>query len=233
MAMDDHYVIVTSWNILWFLLSVSSPLATVAGILTPEWLKGSIELERQATNQTQISDGMKIPSLGIINWCINIATYVNGKRELRCMYYGDSFDDIACGEWKACIIFLVIGTAILSVVVFMAFIGFCVQSIGRKSIFTIGGLIQAIGGLFLIVGLVLYPAGWGNERVERLCAKSFQTSGAFAINECSLGWAFYAALGGTIAAFLCSAIAIQAEKSTSSDKVQDQILVGKTCICLI
>jgi len=84
-----------------------------------------------------------------------------------------------------------------------------------------------------VTGLVLYPAGWGNHRVERLCAMSYEKAEAFVINECSLGWAFYAVLGGTLAAFLCSAIAIKSEKSTSSDKVQDEILVGKTCICLL
>ena len=160
MAMDDHYIIVTSWNILWFLVSISSPLAAVAGILTPKWLIGSMEVENHLlVNQTRsvypVNTKEGIPSLGIINWCINIAQLIGGKRELRCMYYGQSFSDIASGEWKACIVFLVIGTSILSIVVFMAMIGFCLQSIGRKSIFTVGGLIQAIGGMFTIQYLVL------------------------------------------------------------------------------
>ncbi|KAK3718986.1 hypothetical protein QZH41_013154, partial [Actinostola sp. cb2023] len=235
LSMEDHYVIVTSWSILWFLFSISAPLATVSGILTPKWLIGSIGIEQQLTmNHTgPILGNLKIPSIGIINWCINIAQMVGGKKKLRCMYYGDSFSDIESGEWKACIVFLVIGTSILSIVVFMSLIAFCIQRIGRKSIFTIAGLIQAIGGLFLVTGLVLYPAGWGNRRVERLCAMSFHNAEAFTINECSLGWAFYAALGGTLASFLCSAIAIRADKSTFSDKVREEIQVGKTCICLL
>ncbi|EDO26369.1 predicted protein, partial [Nematostella vectensis] len=112
-------------------------------------------------------------------------------------------------------------------------IGFCFQSCGRKSLFQIGGLIQAIGGLFLVIGLVLYPAGWGNRRVEKLCAIRYQKADPFVMNECSFGWAFYATLGATIGAFVCAFLATQAEKSTSSDKVQDKILEGQTCICLI
>jgi len=48
-----------------------------------------------------------------------------------------------------------------------------------------------------------------------------------------MGWAFYAVLGGTLSSFLCSLLSAQAEKSTSSDEVQDEISDGKTLICLI
>ena len=88
--------------------------------------------------------------------------------------------------------------------------------------------------LFLVVGLVLYPAGWGNEIVDELCTRpSVQKPGAFVLNDCSVGWAFYAVLGGTLSSFLCSLLSAQAEKSTSSDDVQDEISDGKTLICLI
>lgn len=87
--------------------------------------------------------------------------------------------------------------------------------------------------LFLVIGLVLYPAGWGSETVGDLCTKPSQKPGAFVLNECSMGWAFYAVLGGTLSSFLCSLLSGQAEKSTSSDDVQDEISDGKTLICLI
>ena len=88
--------------------------------------------------------------------------------------------------------------------------------------------------LFLVIGLVLYPAGWSNKDVDDLCTiKPLQKPGAFVINDCSLGWAFYVALGGTLASFLCSVLSAQAEKSTSSDLVQDEILDGKTFILLV
>lgn len=88
--------------------------------------------------------------------------------------------------------------------------------------------------LFLVIGLVLYPAGWGNEIVDELCTrKSIQKPGAFELNDCTLGWAFYAVLGGTLSSFLCSLLSAQAEKSTSTNEVQDEILDGKTFICLI
>lgn len=85
----------------------------------------------------------------------------------------------------------------------------------------------------MIIGLILYPAGWGAERVKDLCASPFEKAGPFIINQCELGWAFYAVLGGTLVTFVCSILSAQAEKSTSSDKVQDEISDGKTVICLV
>ena len=92
----------------------------------------------------------------------------------------------------------------------------------------------SISVLFLVIGLILYPAGWGSDRVKELCSsKPSEKPGAFVINQCSFGWAFYACLGGTVLAFLCALLSAQAEKSTSSDKVQDEIFDGKKLICLI
>ena len=88
--------------------------------------------------------------------------------------------------------------------------------------------------LFLVIGLILYPAGWGSKTIDELCTRPLiQKPGVFVINDCSLGWAFFVVLGGTLLSFLCSLLSSQAEKSTSSDDVQDQISDGRTVICLI
>ena len=93
-------------------------------------------------------------------------------------------------------------------------------------------------GLFLLVGLVLWPAGWGkdNKIFVNYCyggkIEDDNEPSAFKLGGCSLGWAFYSALAGTVLVFLCAIFSGQAEKSTSSDKVQDEIWKGKKFICL-
>ena len=88
-----------------------------------------------------------------------------------------------------------------------------------------------------MIGLVLWPAGWGseNDKFKNMCYKKNDDDNkpsAFKLGHCSLGWAFYSALGGTLLVFLCGIFSGQAEKSTSSDKVQDEIYKGKKVICL-
>ena len=59
--------------------------------------------------------------------------------------------EIPSGAWRACLFFLCFGTFLLAVVVFMSIVGFCAQSVGKKSIFSLGGVIQAIAGITLIL----------------------------------------------------------------------------------
>lgn len=85
-------------------------------------------------------------------------------------------------------------------------------------------------GLLLMVGLMLYPAGWGSDKVKDYCGNEASPFRPF---QCSLGWAFYTAIGGTLVTFLCSVLSAQAEIATSSDKVQEEIEEGKSLICLL
>lgn len=39
-------------------------------------------------------------------------------------------------------------------------------------------------GLFLVVGQILYPIGWGSQRVRNMCGEN---AGPFLIDECQLG----------------------------------------------
>jgi len=174
-----------------------------------------------------------VPTLGIYNRCTKIhdidhvftdscAPYITG---------GFSMDTNDFPHfWKAALVFLSIGLALMVFTVVTSLLGCCIRAIARKSIFTISGTVQAVAGLFFILGLLMYPAGWGTRRVQLVCG---ERTDAFTIGDCTLGWAFYLAVGSTLVTFLCSVLSVQAEISTSSDKVQDEILDGKNLICLL
>lgn len=87
-----------------------------------------------------------------------------------------------------------------------------------------------LAGLFLILGLILYPAGWGCQKAISYCGPY---ASAYKLGDCSLGWAFYTAIGGTVLTFICAVFSAQAEIATSSDKVQEEIEEGKSLICLL
>lgn len=84
-------------------------------------------------------------------------------------------------------------------------------------------------GLFLLLGLILYPAGWGCQKAID-CGRH---ASPYKPGDCSLGWAFYTATGGTVLTFICAVFSAQAEIATSSDKVQEEIEEGKNLICLL
>uniref|UniRef100_A0A452R4I4 LHFPL tetraspan subfamily member 2 n=1 Tax=Ursus americanus TaxID=9643 RepID=A0A452R4I4_URSAM len=92
------------------------------------------------------------------------------------------------------------------------------------------GILSGLEGLFLILGLILYPAGWGCQKAIGYCG---HYASAYKPGDCSLGWAFYTAIGGTVLTFVCAVFSAQAEIATSSDKVQEEIEEGKNLICLL
>ena len=61
----------------------------------------------------------------------------------------DSVDELPSDFWKASLVFLVFGSAVAGICVFMALLAFCVQKIGKKPLISVVGIIQAIAGKFL------------------------------------------------------------------------------------
>ncbi|XP_061427780.1 LHFPL tetraspan subfamily member 2a protein-like [Lethenteron reissneri] len=170
------------------------------------------------------------PSLGVYNRCRMVRPAgPGGEAEESCGPYAASFGELASGLWQASAVFLGAALLLLALLALSSVLSLCVQSVARKSIFNVCGLVQAVAGLLLLLGLVLYAAGWGSPRVRDLCGPG---AGPFRPASCSLGWAFYSALGATVGAFACAVLSAQAEVATSSDEVQEAIDEGKTLICL-
>ena len=204
----------------------------ISAIATPRWLIGF--------DQTKVDGNDTIHyrnSIGIYNKCDlrkNLASERFRYSE-QCIIYAYNFSKIASPAWKACIVFLAVGVALHGVSSLLAACSLCKQIVKQKSLLTVAGAIQGIAGLFLVLALVLYPAGWkDNSKVERLCYKETPYMGtkAFKIGDCTMGVAFYFAIAGTLGSFFCSLCAIVADRSVFSSKVQDEILEGKKLICL-
>ncbi|XP_070690048.1 LHFPL tetraspan subfamily member 2a protein-like [Pempheris klunzingeri] len=220
------HVIVTCRSMLWTLLSIVVAFAELIAFMSPDWLLG-FPRPHSSARGVGVDSREYRPSLGLYSRCLRIGTRAVG---VTCGPYAGTFGEVASGFWQAAMLFLAAGTLILGGVACISIFSLCFQSIMKKSIFNICGLLQAIAGLLLMVGLMLYPAGWGSEKVINYCgieALPFKPA------LCSLGWAFYAAIGGTLASFLCAVLSAQAEIATSSDKVHEEIEEGKSLICLL
>ncbi|KAG1937091.1 LHFPL tetraspan subfamily member 2a protein [Pimephales promelas] len=225
------HVIVTCRSMLWTLLSIVAAFSELIAFMSTDWLVGfprTPDAVFSGVHGVQGSTGEAYrPTLGIYGRCLRLPHL---RRGVLCGPYAVSFSEIASGFWKATSIFLAAGILMLCAVAFISVFTMCFQSIMKKSIFNVCGLLQAIAGLFLMVGLLLYPAGWGSEKARLYCGPD---AGLYRLGLCSVGWAFYTALGGTGLSFLCAVFSAQAEVATSSDKVQEEIEEGKSLICLL
>ncbi|XP_051962726.1 LHFPL tetraspan subfamily member 2 protein-like [Xyrauchen texanus] len=219
------HVIVTCRSMLWTLMSILVAFAEVVAFMSADWLVGYADgSESNFTVSTSLRSNQR--TLGIYNRCLKVAN----QKVVQCGPYATDFMEIASGFWQATVIFLVIGIFLLCIVGILSVFSMCFQSILKKSIFNVCGLLQGIAGLFLILGLMLYPAGWGSRKVVDYCG---QDASPYKVGLCSLGWAFYTAIGGTVLTFICAMFSAQAEIATSSDKVQDEIEEGRSLICVL
>lgn len=217
---------------LWTLLSIVVAFAELIAFMSADWLIGKAK-SRGPSEPGEPGGGPSEPhhpTLGIYARCIRNPGLQHVPRDTLCGPYAESFGEIASGFWQATAIFLAVGICILCTVALVSVFTMCVQSIMKKSIFNVCGLLQGIAGLFLILGLILYPAGWGCQKAIAYCG---HYASPYKPGDCSLGWAFYTAIGGTVLTFICAIFSAQAEIATSSDKVQEEIEEGKNLICLL
>ncbi|XP_050296733.1 LHFPL tetraspan subfamily member 2a protein isoform X1 [Anthonomus grandis grandis] len=218
------YLIVTARSLIWILLSLFCTLLMLSAILSPSWIAGTPQ-KTTINNETVVYT----PSLGVYAKCDKPV----GKHHSICTLMsarGLSEDsEYYPGAWKAAMVFLTMGLCIMSVTVCASLVSCCFQSIFRKSIFTLSGATQCIAGICFILGVMLHPMAWGTNRVHTLCGRD---SSPFLLGDCSIGTGLYFATSSTILTFLCACLSVPAEKSTSSDKVQDKIYDGQTLICL-
>ncbi|XP_034048903.1 LHFPL tetraspan subfamily member 2a protein [Thalassophryne amazonica] len=228
-AVSMCHVIVTCRSMLWTLLSIVAAFGELIAFMSTDWLVGfprTPDAVFSPHGATTAGEAYR-PTLGIYGRCIKLP---HMQRGILCGPYAVHFSEIASRFWQATSIFLAAGILLLCAVAFISIFTMCFQSIMKKSIFNVCGLLQGIAGLFLILGLMLYPAGWGSDKVQLYCSHE---AAPYRAGLCSMGWAFYTALGGTVLTFICAVFSAQAEIATSSDKVQEEIEEGKSLICLL
>ena len=142
------YVIVTVRNLLWMLLSLTAVMALIAAIISPNWNNA---YDGWNSEHGIIKGSKKNPTIGLYTRCSYQQLALN-KTRWSCRRYVDSLDELPSNFWKASLVFTVFGSAIAGICVLMAMISFCVQNIGKKSLISIVGVIQAIAGKCGITG---------------------------------------------------------------------------------
>lgn len=130
------HVIVTCRSMLWTLLSIAAAFSELIAFLSTDWLVG---FPRVPDSALEASSEAYRPTLGLFGRCVFVG-------RVMCGPYALTFNEIASGFWKAAAIFLATGILLLSAVAFTSIFTICFQSIMRKSIFNVCGLLQGIAG---------------------------------------------------------------------------------------
>ncbi|XP_066143854.1 LHFPL tetraspan subfamily member 2a protein [Euwallacea fornicatus] len=218
------YVIVTARSIVWMLLNLVCNLMALYAILSPSWISAAPQLATFSNHTVKYT-----PSLGLYSKCSRPIWWDQHVCAAMDSVGPFARSPMYPGPWKATSVFLTLGLFLLSITGSSSILSCCQQSVFKKSIFIVSGVAQCVAGIFLILAMMLYPMAWGSRTVRELCGKD---SSPFYLGDCALGPGLYMGAGGTALTFVCSYLSMPAEKSTSSDKVQDKIYEGQRLICL-
>lgn len=139
------HVIVTCRSMLWTLLSIVTAFGELIAFMSTDWLVGfprTPDAVFGPHGATTAGEAYR-PTLGIYGRCIKLPHL---KRGILCGPYAIHFGEIASGFWQATSIFLAAGILLLCAVAFISVFTMCFQSIMKKSIFNVCGLLQGIAG---------------------------------------------------------------------------------------
>lgn len=130
---------------LWTLLSIVAAFGELIAFMSTDWLVGyprTPDAVFGLHGATTAGEAYR-PTLGIYGRCIKLPHL---QRGILCGPYAIHFGEIASGFWQATSIFLAAGILLLCAVAFISVFTMCFQSIMKKSIFNVCGLLQGIAG---------------------------------------------------------------------------------------
>ncbi|CAG9794303.1 unnamed protein product [Diatraea saccharalis] len=138
------YVIITGRSLAWLLLSVVSFMLILTGIMTPKWLLG----QPVVLNENNVTS-FYVPSVGIYNRCLRMRNEINNCASFS--FYGlATQDSVYPKPWKAAMFFLSLCAAVQFSTVLGGVLACCVQSVFKKSVISLAGATQALGGVALV-----------------------------------------------------------------------------------
>lgn len=139
------HVIVTCRSMLWTLLSIVVAFGELIAFMSTDWLVGYPRTPDAifGPHGASATGEAYRPTLGIYGRCIKLPHTQQG---VLCGPYAIHFGEIASGFWQATSIFLAAGILLLCAVAFISVFTMCFQSIMKKSIFNVCGLLQGIAG---------------------------------------------------------------------------------------
>ena len=148
------YVVVTLRSLMWSLLSIFVFLIELAAMISAHWMISSPVVQSTKNNSNVLFPQQKetvVRTTGLFFRCEETGPIIFLSVSKNCRVYAHSISEIASPFWVATCIFLAIGLLLLFVVAMFSVLALCRRSIGKKSIFSISGILQAIAGAYFTI----------------------------------------------------------------------------------
>ncbi|XP_064090622.1 LHFPL tetraspan subfamily member 3 protein-like [Macrobrachium nipponense] len=172
-------------GVLWGVFTICFAIISIVVFVQPQWIGG-----------TQDSKG--IGHFGLWKWCTGSDEMSN---ELTCSGSLDDFSTIMNTASRAATILVGLSVVVTLLCICCMLLFFFFSS---SVVFHITGCMQLLAALLLVVGVVVFPAGWSADKVREVCGP---TARQYNVGECEIRWAYILAIIGVLDAAVLSSLA--------------------------
>jgi hypothetical protein len=168
---------------MWGVFTICFAIINIVVFLQPQWI---------GDTDTSPSTGY----FGLFEYC-ELVQFTS----LQCVGQFDQFNSILSDPFKAATFFIGFSALVILICICAMLLFFFMSA---SVVYMICGWIQILSGLCMFLGCVIYPAGWNNPAVQRVCGNDADT---FQLGQCGIRWAYILAIIGIFDAFILAILA--------------------------
>lgn len=170
--------------VLWALLTIIWATLNVVVFVQPQWI-----------GDTKESPGFG--HHGVYAYCFPD----HADRRYECSGSFADFNSLLNDSYKATTFFVGVGALLMLISVAALLLFFCFK---KTAVFVFVGVLEIITAIFLFLACVIYPSGWDNSELEKICGKD---SGRYRTGDCNIRWAYILAILGIFDAAILAVLA--------------------------
>lgn len=171
---------------MWGVFTICFAIINIVVFLQPQWI-GDTE------------DSVGTGYFGLYKWC---ELFSGGGVSMMCRGVIGDFQAILSDAFIASTFFVGFSGILVLITICCCILFPFVKN--PSVVFMICGWIQVIAGLCMFLGCIVYPLGWDNEEIVRICGNS---ASQFNLGTCGIRWAYILAIIGIFDAFILAILA--------------------------
>jgi len=168
-------------GVMWGVFTICFAIINIVVFLQPQWI---------GDTQNSVGTGY----FGLYEYCELFST---GGVTMNCQGVIGDFDSILSDAFIASTFFVGFSALMILICICCTILFPCVKS--PSVVFMVCGWMQVISGLCMFLGCIIYPLGWNNDKIARVCGSD---ASQFNLGTCGIRWAYILAIIGIFDAFI-------------------------------
>jgi len=173
-------------GVMWGVFTICFAIINIVVFFQPQWI---------GDTENSVGTGY----FGLYEYC---ELFSSGGVSMNCQGAIADFDSILSDAFIASTFFVGFSALLILICIVCTILFPCVKS--PSVVFMVCGWMQVFSGVSMFLGCIIYPLGWNNEKMARVCGSD---ADQFNLGTCGIRWAYILAIIGIFDAFILAILA--------------------------